>query len=38
MGRTAARAIREHVPPDPAGVYAQTLLTVSGQKQATRPG
>lgn len=38
MGRAAARAIREHVPPDPAGVYAQTLLTISGRKQATRPG
>ena len=36
MGRVAGRAIREHVPADPAAVYARKLLTLSGRNHATR--
>jgi glycosyltransferase involved in cell wall biosynthesis len=37
MGRVAGRSIREHVPPDPAALYAQKLLALSGWNHATRP-
>lgn len=36
MGRVAGRTIREHVPVDPAAVYAQKLLALSGRNPATR--